>query len=136
MQDNDKRLQGLTVLFVDDCPDQRRLYAHVMSAAGADVDLECHGLAAVESVRKAPERYDLVIMDLQMPQFDGLSATIELRSLGFRRPIIAITAFGHEQLRDKWLKAGCCEYMEKPILPQDLIAKVIQVWQSSEPASA
>ena len=116
------------ILVVEDAPDQQRFLASILQHAGAEVVLECNGLAAVEAVAKGnpQEQFDAILMDLQMPVMDGLSATRELRQSGFDQPIIAITAYPSEQLQRQWFEAGCDVFLEKPLLPASVVGAIAQ----------
>jgi len=70
--------------------------------------------------------YDLVLMDIQMPNMDGLEATRRIREKDSDLPIIAVTARSFKADKDKCLAAGCNDYIAKPIVPQKLIAKINQ----------
>ncbi|MBT6157509.1 MAG: response regulator [Planctomycetaceae bacterium] len=119
-------LDGKQVLLAEDCVDQGRLYLRFLERAGTDVTLECSGQSAVDAVEKSPTRFDAVVMDFQMPELDGLEATERLRALGYTGPIIAVTAFSSEELRLAWFKAGCDEFLEKPLTKATLIKTVMQ----------
>ncbi len=116
-----KPLTGMQVLLVEDCPDQGRLYLEILKKAGAQVYLECNGESAVDAVRKAPSRYQAIVMDFQMPGMDGLDATWKIRLLEFSGAIVAFTANATDELRDSWLRAGCDVFLAKPVTPQLLI---------------
>ncbi len=108
-------LAGKQVLLAEDSLEQGRLFLKFLQLAGAEVTLECNGEAAVDAVRKSPTLFDAVVMDFQMPGIDGVDATRELRACGYAGAIIAITAFGSEELKQSWFKAGCDDYLEKPL---------------------
>jgi CheY-like chemotaxis protein len=99
--------------------------------AGAEVALAADGRAAIEAVQAAENKktgkdqpFDLILMDMQMPLVDGYQATMRLRALGYRGPIIAITAHAMSQDRQKCLDAGCDDYLSKPIDHQRLLETV------------
>ena len=119
-------LENREVLLAEDCIDQGRLYLHYLQKAGASVTLECNGLSAVGAVKKSLTRYDAIVMDFQMPEIDGLQATKQLRELGYRGAIIAVTAYGTRALEQSWLLAGCDEFIEKPLGKTQLIIAVTQ----------
>jgi CheY-like chemotaxis protein len=117
-------LEGRQVLLVEDCPDQGRLYLKFLQMAGAEVTLECTGQSAVDAVRKSPELFDAVVLDFQMPEMDGLDATKCLRELGYGGAILAVTAHGSEELKQSWFRAGCNDFLEKPLEKEALISTV------------
>ncbi|MBW8885026.1 MAG: response regulator [Planctomycetia bacterium] len=115
------------VLLADDGPDNRRLLEHFLRQAGADVTIVDNGQAAME-VALAAERegrpFAVILMDMQMPVLDGYGATELLRSLGYARPIIALTAHAMTSDREKCLKAGCTDYIAKPFDRTQLLAQI------------
>lgn len=116
---NDNALAGVRVLVVDDAPDNQMLLCHVLTKFGAIVDSAANG---VLGYRKAlAEDFDIVLMDIQMPEMDGYTATHKLRSAGFTKPIIALTAHAMSEVRQKCLNVGCSGHLPKPIIPNDLI---------------
>jgi PAS domain S-box-containing protein len=115
-------LNGLKILVVDDAPDIRSLISFLLMRAGASVDFAENG---VEGYRKALSNcYDLVLMDIQMPQMDGYTATMKLREQGYRKPIIALTAHAMTEARKKCLSVGCTGHLSKPINPSHLLGIV------------
>ena len=121
----DLALHGRQVLLVEDCPDQGRLYLKFLQCAGAVVTLECTGQSAVDTVRKALDLFDSVVMDFQMPELDGLDATRQLREIGYQGTIIGVTAFNSEDLRTSWFHAGCNEILDKPLTRSALINTIL-----------
>ena len=106
-------LSGVRVLVVDDAPDNRLLVNRYLKRAGAAVDFAENGL---EGTRKALTGvFDIVIMDIQMPLYDGLEATGELRRRGYTKPIIALSAHAMKEDRERSFNAGCNEHLTKPV---------------------
>jgi CheY-like chemotaxis protein len=112
------------VLVVDDAPDNQQLLWRFLTKYGAIVDSAENGL---QGYRKAlAGEFDIVLMDLQMPEMDGYTATHKLRSAGFRKPIIALTAHAMTEVRQKCLNVGCTDHLPKPINPRELIGTIAQ----------
>lgn len=118
-------LQGARILLVEDTPDNQRLFTHVLQRAGASVEVAANGREGMERAADAAgsaEPFDLVLMDMQMPEMDGYDATRSLRVLGYSGRIIALTANVMSGDRQKCLSAGCDDYAAKPIEKARLIA--------------
>ena len=109
-----------TVLVVDDFDDTRLLLRTWFERRGFRVIEAENGVQAIS--RAQNEQPDLIIMDMQMPQLDGLAATRQIRSLQALGsvPIVAVSAYGAEQFRDLALAAGCDEYVSTPFEPATL----------------
>jgi CheY-like chemotaxis protein len=106
------------VLLAEDSPDSRRLLLHLLQRWGAEVDVAENGAVAYERMSKAMERgesFDLVLMDMQMPEMDGYEATRLIRAAGFTGGIVALTAHAMAGSREKCLAAGCNEFLTKPV---------------------
>jgi CheY-like chemotaxis protein len=115
------------VLLVEDNVANRRLIAHFLQKAGAEVSLADNGWDAVELVSAAKQAdctFDVILMDVQMPVMDGHEATRQLRSAGFANPIIALTANATVENCQKCLDAGCNDYMTKPFNLSKLVTLV------------
>ncbi|PYS74565.1 MAG: response regulator [Acidobacteria bacterium] len=109
-----------TILVVDDFDDTRLLLRTWLQRRGFRVIEAEDGLEAVK--RATTENPDLIIMDMEMPQLDGLSATRQIRlvkKLG-DVPIVAVSAYGADQFRELALAAGCNEYVSTPFEPKSL----------------
>ena len=107
-----------TVLVVDDFDDTRLLLRTWLERRGFRVVEAENGLEAIDQAET--EAPDLIIMDMQMPQLDGLSATRRIRNLLNSVPIVAVSAYGADQFREQALAAGCDEYVSTPFEPATL----------------
>ena len=118
-------LQGLRVLLVDDAEDNRVLFDRILNVRGADVGLAKDGLEGVKMALE--QKYDVILMDVQMPNLNGRAATAKLRARGSAGPIVALSAYATKEEKEKCLAAGMNEYLTKPISGDDL-AKVVAKW--------
>ena len=89
------------------------------------MDFADDGLKAIEMVNKFS--YDVVLMDIQMPNLDGYSATRSLREQKFTLPIVALTAHAMTEERERCLDAGCDGYLTKPFSPATLVRTIRHV---------
>ncbi|WP_161604620.1 PAS domain-containing protein [Roseiconus nitratireducens] len=113
------------VLVVDDRRDIRFLVQHVLRNAGAETVLCEDGAQAVATVEQSladGQPFDLVVMDMQMPIVDGITAVGILRDQGYDRPVIALTANAMNADREKCLQSGFTDYLSKPIDVRQLLA--------------
>ena len=125
--DTPPQLYGLNILLAEDGIDNQRLISFHLRKAGAKVTIAENGRIAVEAALKASEAnapFDVILMDMQMPELDGYGATTYLRYKGYSGPIIALTAHAMKGDREKCLKAGCTDYAAKPIDRNTLLAVI------------
>jgi PAS domain S-box-containing protein len=111
------------ILLVEDGADNQRLLCMQLADAGATVASALNGQIGVTLAKS--QTFDLILMDMQMPEMDGYTATRELRLMGLTLPIIALTAHAMAEDRDKCLAAGCSGYLSKPV-DEGKLLKTIQ----------
>lgn len=124
-------LRGKKILVVEDSEDNRLLVELFLSRQGAHVDFAENGKLGFD--RAMEQSYDAVLMDMQMPVMDGYRATQELREHGYKKPIIALTAHAMKEDRERCMKAGCSDYLTKPIDSRSLY-KAISRQLHSQPS--
>ncbi|MDE2275061.1 MAG: response regulator [Burkholderiales bacterium] len=111
-----RRLDGLHLLLVEDNANNQQVARELLEDEGAEVQIACNGLQAVEAVAAADPPFDAVLMDLQMPVMDGYTATGRIRQdLGrIELPIVAMTANAMASDREACLAAGMDDHVGKP----------------------
>ena len=129
LEQPDPALRGRSVLVVDD--DYRNVFAitAVLEQHEMDVDYADNGRSALDKLGKAPERYDVVLMDIMMPEMDGYEAMRRIRERPELRdlPVIALTAKAMKGDRDKCIDAGASDYVTKPV-DADQLVSLLRVW--------
>jgi signal transduction histidine kinase/DNA-binding response OmpR family regulator len=118
-------LNALRVLVAEDNQINQKFALALLSNAGHIVDIVANGLQAVDAVRR--NDYDVILMDVQMPELDGIGATREIRSLPGGKsdiPIIAVTANAMAGAEEHYKAAGMNAYVSKPIRSQELLQKL------------
>ena len=122
-------LSGKKILVVDDAHDNLQLVSYYLANTKAELDFAADGLLAVEKVKNSS--FDLILMDIQMPNLDGYEATKKIRAFGCKTPIIALTAHALKGDREKFLAAGFDEYLTKPVQPVELLKILEQILKKS-----
>ncbi len=119
-------------LVVEDDPDIVELLSHYLSRDGWTVESADDGRSALERIRR--ERYDLLILDLQLPGKDGLAICADVRSDKRTRdvPVVMLTARGDEADRIVGLEMGADDYVVKPFSPKELLARVRALFRRLE----
>ncbi len=116
------RLDGVKILLVDDSSDNRLLVSKFLMITGAEVDIVNNGKEAIEKATES--KYDVLLMDLQMPVMDGYEATAHLRNQGYKVPIVALTAHAMIEEKNRCLANGFNEHISKPVDRSLLIEKI------------
>ncbi|MEM1330807.1 MAG: ATP-binding protein [Planctomycetota bacterium] len=127
------------ILLAEDGPDNRRLISFILSKAGATATVVENGREAVDEAlaqSRGGTPYDLILMDIQMPVLDGLSATRELRASGYQGSIMALTAHAMQSERDACLEAGCDAFASKPIDRSTLIEQCARLMRPPSSGAA
>jgi CheY-like chemotaxis protein/HPt (histidine-containing phosphotransfer) domain-containing protein len=115
--------RSLRILLAEDNYVNQRVAFKLLNAWGHKVDIAANGLEALEAIRQ--HTYDLVLMDVQMPEMDGVEATRQIRQLkgaSAHIPIVAMTANAMQGDRERFLEAGMNDYLAKPIARDRLLA--------------
>lgn len=117
-----RRLDGMKVLVVDDTEDNQLILRIFLSQSGASVDCADNGK---DGMTLATSRdYDVILLDIQMPGLDGYQVVSGLRSRGYSKPVLALTAHALKGEREKCLSAGFTDFMTKPIVREMLIDRL------------
>ena len=131
------RASAVRVLLVEDNVVNQKVALRILERLGSGADVAANGAEAVEAVGRQP--YDLVLMDVQMPVMDGLTATRAIRAAGpsVRQPrVVALTANAMEGDRERCLGAGCDDYLTKPVVLDDLRRALAEAEPAARAASA
>ena len=107
------QFSNLRILIVDDSFDNQLIATHFLKKTGAHTETANNGKDAIEMAKES--RFDIILMDLQMPVMDGFEALRELRGSGYKNPIIALTAHAMNEERKRCLESGFTEHLSKPI---------------------
>lgn len=126
--ENNKNIEPIRILLVEDNELNQKFATAVVKRLGFQLDLAVNGAMGVEKFLHA--KYNLILMDIQMPEMNGIEATIAIRKIEAERglnehiPIIAVTAFAMENDKRNCMEAGMDEFLTKPYKPIELEQKI------------
>ncbi|MBR2503772.1 MAG: response regulator transcription factor, partial [Oscillospiraceae bacterium] len=118
-------------LVVDDEPKIRELIGQYLTVAGYETEFAKDGIEALNIISKGD--IDMVILDVMMPFMDGITCLKEMRSRGFKTPVIILSAKGEEYDKITGFEAGTDDYVVKPFSPKELMARVKAVAMRANP---
>ena len=118
--------QSVRILLAEDNMVNQKLATMMLTKAGYTVEVVGNGRLALETFIKTPDAFDLILMDVQMPEMDGLEATRQIRLQGFTDvPIVAMTANAMVGDREKCIESGMDDYITKPI-KREVVFKILE----------
>jgi len=129
-----RKVNTMKILVVDDEQRIRELIGQYLTVAGYDVEEAKDGIEALTKISKGD--IDLCILDVMMPFMDGITALREMRSRGFKTPVIILSAKGEEYDKITGFDAGTDDYVVKPFSPKELMARVKAVVNRANPEMA
>lgn len=121
----------MKILVVDDEPKIRELIGQYLTVAGYETEFAKDGIEALNIVSKGD--IDMVILDVMMPFMDGITCLKEMRSRGFKTPVIILSAKGEEYDKITGFDAGTDDYIVKPFSPKELMARIKAVAMRANP---
>jgi CheY-like chemotaxis protein/HPt (histidine-containing phosphotransfer) domain-containing protein len=124
-----EEITGGIVLVAEDHEVNQQLFKTILENLGHEVHLAANGSEAVQAVKT--QAYNIIFMDVQMPEMNGYEATEEIRRLGVKTPIVAVTASALKGEEAKSLEAGMDDFLVKPFKKKDLVP-VMEKWMSAE----
>jgi hypothetical protein len=112
------------ILLVDDNMVNRQVAGEILKKSGCMVAVAVNGQDSINKAKKG--NYDVIFMDIQMPDMDGVTATKKIKELGIKNlgPIVAMTAYSMKEDKERFLKSGLDDYISKPIKAGELLNKI------------
>lgn len=117
--------KDLQILVAEDNIINQKVAENIFKNIGFSIDIAEDGVEVVEKVKR--KAYDIIFMDLEMPEKNGVDATVEIRSLGYQMPIVAMTASASESSKMNSLNAGMNEYTTKPV-KMETVQAILEKW--------
>ncbi|MCP4249519.1 MAG: response regulator, partial [bacterium] len=133
-------LRGSRILVVDDSPENRDVLRFLLIESGAQVEEAENGALGVKAALEARAHarpFDVILMDVNMPVLDGISATRNLRRADYRGTVIALTAMTMAEDAQRCIGAGADDYIAKPVVPEAFLETIARHFsQRSDPETA
>lgn len=123
------------ILIVEDMSEIQMLMRTLIGQTGATADIASDGVEALEILKRNPDKYDLVFMDLHMPRMDGRDTLVTLRQNGFELPVIALTAAAQKGTKEELIALGFNDMLSKPVSVPELghcLKNYLNAQQNSE----
>ncbi|MCU6499214.1 CHASE domain-containing protein [Rugamonas sp. A1-17] len=131
------RIDGVRILLVEDNPINQLVARSMLSYAGAHIEAVDNGRAALDLLRTEAHRYDLVLMDVQMPEMDGFEATTRIRNeLKLELPVLAMTAGVMLSEREQCIASGMNDFIAKPIDVEQMLRAITRNLPAAQRAAA
>ncbi len=124
-----EEIAGASILVAEDHKVNQMLFKTILENLGHTVTLASNGKEAVEAVKE--KKFDIIFMDVQMPEMNGYEATVEIRKRKVSTPVIAVTASAVKGEKEKCLAAGMTDFLTKPFKKRDLLP-VLERWLEVE----
>ena len=128
------KLEAYTILLAEDVEINREIFMALLEPTGLRIECAENGKEAVDKFAAAPDKYDLILMDVQMPEMDGLEATRQIRALEKSPqgiPIVAMTANVFREDIEKCLASGMNDHLGKPLDIDDVMEKLRKYLQAA-----
>jgi CheY-like chemotaxis protein len=113
-----KLKKKINILLAEDNIINQRVAQTIFKNIGYDITIAQNGKDCVEKVKE--NKFDIIFMDIMMPEKDGLEATAEIRSAGYKLPIVAMTANAREEDKTKAFNSGMNHYLAKPVRTEEI----------------
>ena len=127
-REDQKIRPNISILVVEDNIINQKVAETIFTNLGLNVKIVNNGIEAIDEIKK--HKYDIIFMDLIMPEKDGIEATVDIRSMGYQIPIIAMTATASKTSKTNAINSGMNDYITKPV-KVETVKKILLKWLSS-----